>query len=206
MLLKSSIGRQHRSIDSVLFRSSFPLLPPFFDSSSPTWERAEGPPCNRSSFQKIYRVSNYLIKLPQFLESGTNRHEPICCRAAALSVADVAPVYLKWPSIGSRAAHCLFSASVAEQPIVFSQLRQHEKKVRRNSIFLTLRRSLRRGTQGDFLWSIRVFDYTSPGTRRRLREVLNIKRFALWGVLGFVRFQLWASSWSGFPRIRSWIW
>ena len=67
------------------------------------------------------------------MESGTNRHEPICCRAAALSVADVAPVYLKWPSIGSRAAYCL------------SQLRRHETKVRRNSIFLTLRRSLRRG-------------------------------------------------------------
>ena len=116
MLLKSSIGRQHRSIDSVFFRSSFPLLPPFFDSSSPTWERAEGPPCNRSSFQKIYRVSNYLIKLPHFGATvGKDRHEPICCRAVALSVADVAPVYLKWPSIGSRAAHCLFSASTARE-------------------------------------------------------------------------------------------
>ena len=112
MLLKSSIGRQHRSIDSVLFRSSFPLLPPFFDSSSPTWERAEGPPCNRSSFQKNISGSNYLINC-LILELGKDRHEPICCRAAALSVADVAPVYLTWPSIGSRAAHSLFSASAA---------------------------------------------------------------------------------------------
>ena len=51
----------------------------------------------------------------KFWNSGTNRHEPICCRAAALSVADVAPVYLKRPSIGSRAAHCLFSASAARE-------------------------------------------------------------------------------------------